>query len=549
MPISRTEPGHAARDARFRRSLSSLAAHDRRRFLLAMGGGAAGLAFALQLPATAAFAADRGRAAFDYPFRMGVASGDPTTDSVVLWTRLAPEPLAPLAGMVPGLAVEVKWQVATDEGFRRVVASGSEEAVAEYAYSVHADVRGLRPGTAYWYRFSAGGHLSEPARTRTAPAAGTMPAMRYAFASCMNYRAGYFQTMADIGAHELDMVFFLGDYLYEYPVQQINPGRQIPAGLPAELAVETTTLDQYRLRYALYNSQPEVIAAHRHVPWAVMWDDHEVWDDYQATTEAQLLRQAAAYRAFWEHMPLRLPQRPSGPDARLYRRLRWGGLAQFDMADARQYRSAALTPNTIPDSPARRDPARSILGDAQERWLRDGLTATPARWNIVPQGVLMALTNTASSTTAAPTYSAHNWDGYRASQQRLFDAVRAARTGGDLKNFVVLTGDVHCGYVSELPSDLDVPESAPLGVEFTSLSITSAQDFNPAANEARQVRRRVNPQMKWADLHCGYVITDLTADRMKVYYKGVDKVTSPDDPVYTLKKFAVENGDPHIHSA
>ncbi|WBB69441.1 alkaline phosphatase D family protein [Micromonospora sp. WMMD812] len=530
-------------------SLSRLDPFDRRRFLLAVGGGAAAVAFAVQQPAHAG-PPSPGPKKLDYPFTLGVASGDPLPDSVVLWTRLAPQPLAPAGGMTALRPVPVAWQVATDQRFSRVVRSGVAQATPEYAFSVHVDVRGLRAGTDYWYRFSCGGHVSEPARTRTAPAPGAMTPLRFAFASCMNYRAGYFQTMTDMAAQDLDVVFFLGDYIYEYPVLQLAQGRQLPTDLPGEVVPETTTLEQYRLRYALYKSQPELIQAHQVAPWAAMWDDHEVYNDYEATTEEQLLRQAAAYRAYWEHMPLRRPQLPRGPEARLYRRLGYGGLAQFDMLDARQYRSPELTPATIPDSPARRDPARSMLGGEQERWFARGLATSRARWNLVPQGVLMALVNTVNTTEPRPaTYSAGNWDGYQASQKRVFDAVAGARRSGALRNFVVLTGDVHCGYVSELPSNLDDPTSEPLGTEFTSLSITSAQDFNPQANEARQIRTAVNPQMKWADLHCGYVTAELTSQRLLLDYRAVDRVSRPDDPVYSLRRFVVEDGSSRVHVA
>ncbi|MGH3736092.1 MAG: alkaline phosphatase D family protein, partial [Micromonosporaceae bacterium] len=503
--------------------------------------------FGLQRPAHAAPVS--GRATGEYPFRLGVASGDPLPDGVVLWTRLAPRPLEPYGGMPSGEAVRVSWEIAGDEAFTEPIRSGTALADPAYAHSVHVDVRGLLPGRHYWYRFTALGHRSEVARTRTAPGPTAMDRMRFAFASCMNYRSGYFQVMSEIADRDLDGVFFLGDYIYEYPVQQISPGRQLPPDLPPEVVPETYTLDQYRLRYALYKSQPEVIAAHRNAPWMMMWDDHEVDNDYESDTEAELLRQAAAYRAYWEHMPLRLPQRPVGPEGRLHRRLRYGAMAQFDMLDARQYRDPQLRPGTIYDSPERRDPARSILGTEQEQWFAAGLGAAPARWNIVPQGVLMALVNTANAPDATPTYSSGNWDGYQASQQRVLDAVAAARRAETLRNFVVLTGDVHCGYVSHLLSDTRDPGSASLGTEFTSLSVSSARDFDPAANERRQIRTVVNPQMKWADLHCGYVHVDLNADRMRLDFRGVDKVSRPDDPMFALQRFVVADGVPEIQFA
>lgn len=533
---------HSERD---RQRLSELDPLTRRRFLVAAGGGAAGLAFTLGQPGTAGATPGRGR--IEYPFTLGVASGDPVPDGVVLWTRIAPRPFEPHGGMNPAETVAVTWEVATDERFARVVRRGSALARSAYSFSVHVDVRGLLPGRHYWYRFKARGHVSQTARTRTAPADSQSSPMRFAFASCMNYRAGYFQVMRDMADRDPDAVFFLGDYIYEYPVVQLPVGRQLPADLPAELVPETVTLDQYRMRHALYKSQPEVIAAHRFAPWMVMWDDHEVSNDYESDTEAELLRQAAGYRAFWEHMPLRLPQRPVGPQARMYRRLRHGSLAQFDMLDARQYRSPQLQ-GTIRDTPERRDPARTILGHQQESWFADGLGERPARWNIAPQGVLMAVVNTANTTDGppAPTYSPGNWDGYQASQQRLLDAVAAARDTDRLRNFVVLTGDVHCGYVSNLLSDTTDFGSPSIGTEFTSLSVSSAQDFDPVANQRRQIRTVVNPHMRWADLHCGYVLVDLDTERMELEFRAVDKVSKPDDPVFSLRRFTVADGVPEV---
>ncbi|OLF06808.1 hypothetical protein BLA60_30115 [Actinophytocola xinjiangensis] len=533
-------------NGRDRRSFTELDSLTRRRFLTAAGGGAAGLAFTLGLPATTAGATpERGRR--EYPFTLGVASGDPLPDGVVLWTRIAPRPLEPHGGLNPNETVAVTWEVASDERFARVVRRGSALARSAYSFSVHVDVRGLRPGRHYWYRFMAHGHASEVARTRTAPADSAVEPMRFAFASCMNYRAGYFQVMRDMADQDPDAVFFLGDYIYEYPVVQLPTGRQLP-DLPPEVVPETVTLEQYRLRHALYKSQPEVIAAHRFTPWVMMWDDHEVSNDYRRDTEAELLRQAAGYRAYWEHMPLRQPQRPVGPSARLHRRLRHGAMAQFDMLDARQFRTPELASGTIPDSPQRRDPARTILGEEQESWFARGLGAEPARWNIAPQGVLMAVVNTANTTQGPPppTYSSGNWDGYQASQQRLLDAVSAARDAERLRNFVVLTGDVHCGYVSNLLSDTTDLGSPSVGTEFTSLSVSSAQDFDPVANERRQVRTVVNPHMRWADLHCGYVMVDLDTERMAVEFRAVDKVSRPEDPVYPLRRFTVADGVPEV---
>ncbi|WP_370614407.1 alkaline phosphatase D family protein [Mumia sp. Pv 4-285] len=536
--ISSTPPRASSKS-----SLPSFATADsltRRRALAVAGGSAAGLAFALSSAGVAH--AGEGSVERD-PFTLGVASGDPTPTSVLLWTRLAPEPVAIGSGLDPRRRYPVMWEVATDERFRRTVARGVAMATAEENFSVHVDVRGLQPGRPYWYRFRSGRHVSTVGRTQTTPSPRAAPHLRFAFASCMNYRAGYFQTMRDMAERDLDLILFLGDYLYEYPVQQLPVGRTIPS-LPAEVLPMTTTLDQYRLRYALYKLDPDLQAAHHAAPWIVTWDDHEVSNDYETDAPDDLLRRAAAYRAYWENMPLRRPHRPRGSDARLYRRLAWGSMAQFDILDTRQYRDPMAGGSTTPDVGERRNPTRTVLGREQERWFAGSFGMTPVRWNFVGQQLLMARLNTAAAEGAPTTFSAGTWDGYQASQQRMFDVVSDGLDSGRVRNFCSLGGDVHTSYVSNLISDSLDPGSPLIGVDITSPSITSAQDFNPVANEARQVRRRMNPTLRWADLHCGYDICDVTAERAEFEVRVVDKVSVPDSPVYTGARFTVEDRVP-----
>ncbi|SDT10525.1 alkaline phosphatase D [Microlunatus soli] len=511
----------------------------RRRFLAAAGGSAAGLAFALR-PTARAHADGRIRAD---PFTIGVASGDPRPDGVLIWTRLAPQPLAVDAGLSPKSSYQVRWEVATDERFRTVVARGSATASPEESYSLHVDVTGLRPGRDYWYRFRCRNHLSPVGRTRTAPAPDSAPALRFAFASCMNYRAGYFHTMRDAAEQDLDVMFFLGDYLYEYPIEQLPVGRRIAADLPAEVVPMLATLDQYRLRYALYKLDPDLQNAHRMMPWVLTWDDHEFVNDYETDARDDLDRRAAAYRAYWENMPLRRPQRPRGSDARLYRRIDWGRTAQFDVLDTRQYRDPETAVSPAPDEGERRDPDRTVLGAEQERWLADSFGRRPVRWNFVAQQILMARLNTAADDQ--PTvFSPGTWDGYQASQQRMFDLVSTNLRRQQVRNFCSLGGDVHCSYVSDLMADTLDPESELIGVDITSPSISSAQDFDPVANEKRQVRRRMNASLRWADLHCGYDICDVTAERIRFDIRVVDKVSRDDSPVSTGASFTVEDGVP-----
>ena len=287
----------------------------RRRFIATSLGSAAAAAPFVQVrgqPVT--FTAD--------PFSLGIASGAPREDSVVLWTRLAPRPLD--GGGLADQAIPVEWQIAEDESFSKVIANGSEQAVAALGHSVHAEVQGLKPGRPYWYRFRAGGALSPIGRTQTAPAAGSTPArVRFAFPSCQMYEQGYFASYRDMARRDLDLVIHLGDYIYEKSWGS-NHVRKHEVGIP-------TTLAEFRDRYALYKLDADLQAAHAAFPWLAIWDDHEVADDYaddrSYTTRdpAQFLKvRAAAYQAYWEHMPLPARARPKGPSATIYESYRYG---------------------------------------------------------------------------------------------------------------------------------------------------------------------------------------------------------------------------------
>lgn len=272
-----------------------------------------------------------------YPFSLGVASGDPLPDSVVLWTRLAPDPLR--GGGMPEEDVQVEWVVAQDERLTRVVKRGTALAPAALAHSVHLEVSGLEPDRWYWYQFRVAGEASPVGRTRTAPPLEADPRLlRFAFASCQHYEQGFYTAYRHLANEDLDLVFHLGDYIYE------NSGvrEQVRFHTYTELA----TLQDYRNRLALYKTDPDLQAAHAAFPWVVTWDDHEVDNDYAGKISenndpeaAFLQRRAAAYQAYYEHLPLRRSSMPRGPDAEIYRSLPFGRLARFYILDTRQYRT------------------------------------------------------------------------------------------------------------------------------------------------------------------------------------------------------------------
>ncbi|MGE4110342.1 MAG: alkaline phosphatase, partial [Burkholderiales bacterium] len=333
------------------------------------------------------------------PFALGVASGYPQPDAVVLWTRLAPDPVN--GGGMPPAAVSVRWEIAADEGFRNIVGGGESAAVPSLAHSVHVSARGLQPARWYWYRFMAGDAVSATGRTRTAPAADdAVTPLSFAVASCQHYEHGYYAAYRDMARRNPDLVIHVGDYIYE-----ASWGRR--AFVRSHDAPEPYTLDDYRNRYALYKTDPQLQAAHAACPWLVTWDDHEVDNDYANDrsqdldpVDAFLRRRAAAYQAYYEHMPLPPGTWTGGPDMKIYGSHAMGALARIQLLDMRQYRDYHVCSrksrggggnqvNTAECTDLRL-PGRSLLGAAQERWLEQALAASNARWNVIAQTTLMA---------------------------------------------------------------------------------------------------------------------------------------------------------------
>ncbi|MFB7277728.1 alkaline phosphatase D family protein [Streptomyces hydrogenans] len=533
--------------------LRAAARHFGRRRFLTVTGAAAALAFATQLPAagTAAAAELDGRRITEDPFTLGVASGDPHPGSVLLWTRLAPRPFEPGGGL-PAERVSVHWELARDERFARTVRRGRATAHPEFSHTVHVEVEHLEPGREFYYRFRAGDWTSPVGRTRTAPAPWARPAeLRIGAVSCQAFHDGYFTAYRHLADEDLDVVLHLGDYLYEYAVNATGGARAYTdRTLPAVFNRETVTLEDYRLRYGLYKSDPDLRAAHAAHPFVVTWDDHETENNYAGgipengvPPEEFLLRRAAAYRAYWEHQPLRAPQRPEGPDMRLYRRLRFGRLAQFDVLDTRQYRSdQAYGDGWQVPGPLSEDPARTMTGAAQERWLLDGWRASDARWNVLPQQVVLA--ERRDRPTADFKLSMDSWDGYPASRQRILAGAESA----GVENLMVLTGDVHVGYGFDLKADFRDPASRTVGTEIVATSIASGKDGADRPSNYDKLMQ-ANPHLRFFNGRRGYVTVAFGEESARADFRTVPYVTTPGAPVTTAGSFVTEAGNPGLTPA
>ncbi|MFB6675517.1 alkaline phosphatase D family protein [Streptomyces sp. NPDC056390] len=535
--------------------LRAAASHLGRRRFLTVTGAAAALAFATNLPAagTASAAEFDARKITADPFTLGVASGDPLPGSVLLWTRLAPSPYEADSGL-PAQRIAVEWELAHDERFRRVVRRGTATAHPEFNHSVHVEVDHLAPGGVYYYRFRTGKWVSGTGRTRTAPSAhARTSALTLAAVSCQAYHDGYFTAYKHLAADpSVDVVFHLGDYLYEYAVNSAGGVRAYTGGdvLPAHFNRETVTLEDYRLRYALYKSDPDLRAAHAAHPFIVTWDDHETENNYADDIDEQdgppaefLLRRASAYRAYWENQPLRRPQLPQGPDAQMYRRLTWGKLAQFDILDTRQYRSnQAYGDGSHVPGPESDDPARTITGATQERWLIDGWRRSHALWNVVPQQVTFSQRKL--DLNAAAKVSMDAWDGYRASRQRVLAGARAA----GVDNLMVLTGDVHVGYAFDIKDNFDDPSSKTLGTEIVATSISSGKDGSDKPTNWGTYTQ-ANPHLKFYNGRRGYVTVALGEREARADFKTVPAVTTPGAPITTAASFVTAVGKQGLRPA
>ena len=509
------------------------------------GVGAAGAsAGLLDLPADARPTAAAPALRTD-PFTLGVACGDPAPDGFVIWTRLAPEPLAPdgLGGM-PNRRYDVRWEVATDRRFREVVRRGTATTGPDSAHSVHVEVVGLRPGREYWYRFRLAGHLSRAGRGVTAPAARALPReLAMSFVSCSQFEHGWFTAYRRLAEDRPDLVLHLGDYQYEYR----KDSYVAPSGnVRDHEGPETVTLAGYRQRHAQYKTDRDLQEAHAVAPWLAVWDDHEVdnnWaDEVPENPDDQAgfpERRRAAFQAYYENMPLRRSSIPQGIDMQLYRRVHWGRLATFHMLDTRQYRDDQACGDGYDACDAAYDRNRTITGAEQERWLLNGFRRSTARWDIIGQQVFFAQRDNDSGPLTVTSMDA--WDGYVASRNRI---TRGWIDAG-VRNPVVLTGDVHAHWASDLLSDYADPTSKPVGAELVCSSITSGGNGSDSA-VSQHPWAAWNPHLKfWNNLR-GYVNTTITQQQMSADFRSLPSVTSPAARAYTRASFVIEDRVPGL---
>jgi alkaline phosphatase D len=471
----------------------------------------------------------------EYLFKLGVASGGSSADGFVIWTRLAPEPTN--GGGMPSVPVALRWEVAHDERLRRIAAQGEVQATPEEAHSVHVEVAGLEADRWYFYRFTCNGQESPVGRARTFPAAGSRAdRVRFAFASCQHFGQGYFTAYQAMLEDDLDFVIHLGDYIYES-----TWGPSIRRHLP-----EPTTLAGYRNMHALYKLDPQLSAAHAHYPFFPIWDDHEVENDYagphsanQRSRRAFLRRRTAAYKAYYEHMPLPASAKPRGQNLRLYGERNFGNLVSIHLLDGRQYRSdqACQEPGNLGAQliacPEREDPARSLLGAEQERWLYLGLSNSPARWKLIAQPLLMTQLRQRRDGQAA--WWSDGWDGYPANRQRLLDHIGEF----NIQNVVVIGGDIHSFWAADLKRNYDDPGSPAVASEFVTTSVTSEgppqERFSSLLGD--------NPHIRYFEARRrGYTRIELTPDLWRTDMRVVDTVIRPDSAAGTLKSYFVEDG-------
>ncbi|MFD0000033.1 alkaline phosphatase D family protein [Nocardia sp. NPDC127526] len=527
---------------------------SRRRLLKTTATAAAGATLLSAAPAHAA----------GQVFRHGVASGDPLPTGVIIWTRVTPSDAA-TPGSGAGEPVSVHWEVATDAAFTSVVASGAVTTGPDADHTVKVDVPGLSAGSDYFYRFTALAAVSAIGRTRTAPAAQDSPdRLRFGVASCANWEGGYFGAYRHLAAREdLDAVIHLGDYLYEY-----SRGKHrglLPLVREHDPVNEIVSLADYRIRHGQYKTDPDLAALHARYPFIAIWDDHEsandAWaggaENHDPAEGDWQARRAAAMQAYLEWMPVRA--NGSGANARLYRRFRFGALAELSMLDLRTYRDEQLP--AVAGWRETADPNRSITGKDQMDWLTAGLASAPTRWKLVGTPVMFApLQLPTTNPAVAAAFQAvlgtpdsgipinlDQWDGYAADRQRLFDTI----TGHDVADVVFLTGDIHTSWAADVPVDTrEYPRGRVAATEFVVPSVSMASIGEIMHTPARTVSlgleqtvRNLNPHLHYAELDShGYGVFEVTAEQAQMDWFYVTAAADPNTGVRHGASFGVRSG-------
>ncbi len=473
------------------------------------------------------------------PFYLGVASGDPTPDSVVLWTRLSSLSLQEVGAAHD--ALDVDFEISDTDSFARIIRSGSIVAPAELGHSAHAEIRGLAADTQYYYRWRIGNVVSPVGRTKTAPAANaSIDEFKFAIASCQQYEHGYYTAYKHMAQERADLIVHLGDYIYESSWGDVR--------VRAHEGPEIKTLEDYRARYGTYKSDPDLQLAHASAPWIVTWDDHEVDNNYAGdiaeddqTPEQLLLRRAAAYQAFFEFMPIRLPVGRQGPSMPIHRRLRFGNLLEMSVLDTRQYRSdQACGDGRKTSCSAHQDPSRTLLGQAQKSWLFDSLATSDATWNVLAQQIMMASLRSVSE-SGEQLWPMDIWDGYPFERQELLQHMNDVGTS----NPIVLTGDIHSNWAADLKLDFDDQRSKTIGSEFVGTSITSGGDGADMTDYGASLLAN-NPHVKFYNAQRGYICATVTPSLWRSDFKVLPRITEPDAPISIRKTFVTEAGIPGV---
>ncbi|MGY2734627.1 alkaline phosphatase D family protein [Sphingomonas sp. UYP23] len=485
-----------------------------------------------------------------YPFRLGIAAGEPTADGFVIWTRLAPDPLAEHGGM-PMQPMSVDWQVSSDDRFGTIVAKGSTLARPELAHSVHVEVAGLLPGRPYWYRFSVGRERSAAGRARTLPLAGAaLAALRFGIVGCQNYEDGLFTAYRHLADEDLAFVFHYGDYIYEGrttpdPMSTTGRARQFVRAHEGQLLYDLT---DYRRRYAQYKLDPDLQAAHAAAAWFATFDDHEVennWvgeiDQNGTPPEIFALRRAAAFQAYYEHMPFRRSSFPQAGGMPIYRRAQIGTLLDLHLLDTRQFRSDQPCNDEFKSyCKGWDDPKAQVLGTEQEAWLSGSLKGRRARWNGIAQQVMVMPLDRRISNEPAPVRNMDSWGGYNLPRERFLGQMRG------LGNAVVLTGDEHQNFAGELRTQGGTGEA--VAIEFVGTSISSGGDGADTRRGAEQILHE-NPFLKYSNDRRGYLTCDISPETWTTRVRVLDSVTTPNAPIRTTATITVPHGKPELHIA
>lgn len=480
------------------------------------------------------------------PFSLGVASGDPDSESMILWTKLAPKPLQLDSGMPAIGYTEVKWEVAKDESFQNIVSSGVTEARAELGFSVHVETSGLKPDSWYFYRFHCSNYTSSVGQTRTMPLdSAKIQKLKFAMTSCQSYEQGLYTAYEQMAADNVDLVFHLGDYIYEYAGKD---GR-----VRKHLGKEIETLAEYRRRYAQYRLDKHLQMMHAKCPWLVTWDDHEFdnnWADEVSEKKgvnkaAFLKRRAAAFQAYYEMMPLRKTSVPRGIDMTLYRQSSFGQLANFYVLDTRQYRTDQ--PNGDGKDPlnaAARNPANTLLGKDQKAWMYSSLNKSNATWNVLAQQVMMATVNTQRKKNQPAVYSMDQWPGCVSERNDIMRFMSEKK----ISNPVVLTGDIHSNWANELRIDDLKMDSKPVATEFVTTSLSSGGNKGQGT-AMENIYKSNNASVQFHNTERGYILCEVTPDQWLSYYKVIDDVEKAGGKTSIRASYAVQAGNAKILKA